>query len=619
MRYDGIGRAAPPYPNAPNMHYPLVDTMIEKVKPVFIGQLYGQRLLADFTSGVPQDDALTSKAEQLFDYLLKQQTNFERTAYTSIDHMLMYGRGPMKVYWDADNKRIQFVPVRPIHIIVPSWTEELGEADWLVHVIHMSEAAYRRKKKYNQDEAFIKRIKGKGDRDGSTGEHEDEIKLRSGITCGQDDRQIVLWEAYRRSGETIQIETASPMLPDEQMREDFPMPYRHGEMPFGDLRYELADPDYYSPRGMTEVLSQRELALCKLWNHKLQFLDYAGQPVFKNAGGGVLPSNWKNEPGKILPQGIEPVDAKNAPLDFKEEMEMERALAEDRVQVPDLSAGQHLAGNRGSNGDITATQIQAITGQSNTANDTRSRIFRMQLAGIFGQAWELMNQFIFPQGAVTLEDHSEVPQEALHAKYRVMPSGSPDSANRESRQARGIAFYQLLQGNPYIKQDELTTWTLEQGDATMVDRLVQEPMDAQQDQQEQQANELVLMENHFTPRVKPADDDKVHVSTMAEWGEWQIHTGNPVSPEMAGRVLAHLGQHEQQMDQKKDKEGLALLQKLQPYVQILQSLAAQGQMQMQGGMPGQPQLGAPPPQQAPRGPIAAPPAALGVPSASLAL
>src|SRR5689334_3000885 len=92
MRYEGIKRAVKPYKNAPDMHYALVDTMIEKIKPFYIAQIYGQERIASFTSISPQTDALTSMAEKLFDYTLKQRSNFERTIYTSIDHMLMYGR-----------------------------------------------------------------------------------------------------------------------------------------------------------------------------------------------------------------------------------------------------------------------------------------------------------------------------------------------------------------------------------------------------------------------------------------------------------------------------------------------------------------------------------------------
>src|SRR5262249_29686116 len=87
MRYTGIKRAAKPYPNAPDMHYPLVDSFIEKLTPFYISQLYGQERLAAFVAGKPQPENLTTLGEKLFDYVVKHQTNFERAIYTSIDWM----------------------------------------------------------------------------------------------------------------------------------------------------------------------------------------------------------------------------------------------------------------------------------------------------------------------------------------------------------------------------------------------------------------------------------------------------------------------------------------------------------------------------------------------------
>src|SRR6266576_1289886 len=91
MRYEGIKRLSLPYPGAPDMHYPLVDTMIEKMKPFYIAQIYGQERLATFASGIPQSMELTLLAEQLFDYTTKQFTNFERAIHTAIDYMMLYG------------------------------------------------------------------------------------------------------------------------------------------------------------------------------------------------------------------------------------------------------------------------------------------------------------------------------------------------------------------------------------------------------------------------------------------------------------------------------------------------------------------------------------------------
>lgn len=606
MRYQGIPRAKKPYPNAPDMHYPLGDTMIEKLKPFYISLIYIQERLSAFTSGKPQTPDTTSLGERLFDYVLKQKTNFERSLHTAVDYMLMYGRCPVKIYWSTELKKLCYNPIRPIYIITPSWTEELVEADWIIHVQHLSEAEYRRNKNLKQNDALIKRIKGKGDsRNSGTNTQEQASYQRQGITYGQSDNQIVLWECYTREGDKIVIDTISPILgPDEPIRDNFGMPYEHGQPPFADLRYELADADYYSPRGIVEILSQDELSLCKLWNHKLQYLDFFGQPIFKNSGTAANPQNFQNTPGRILPPGVEPLPPQGAPLDFKDEMQTHRALAEDRIQIPDLSAGEHLVGKRGAKGGTTATQINALLGQSTSGNDMRARIFRLQLATLYAQSWSLICQYM-PKSERILEDFTPVPEGAMHTDYGIAPSGSADSYSKEQRVAKAMAYKQALTGDPSIKQNELTKWMLEQDDSSLVKRLYQEPQEAAQDQAEDQAEEIVLMLNGYSaPRVKPDDDDKAHVMSMAKWVEWRSQSGQPIPPTMAQWLIQHGQAHQQQMMHKRDKQGMAMF-KSDPAVlaaiQQLEAIISQAQQQQQtadpqNGMQGGPQMPPGPPQ-----------------------
>lgn len=582
MRFTGVGRSKKPYPGAPNTHYPLIDTMIDKLRPFYLAQIYGQERAAAFTSQKPQSDELTSLAEKFFDGKLKQQTNFERAIFTATDHMLMYGRGPVKIYWDAKNKKLTFAPIRPIYIIVPSWTEELCDADWLVHVMHLSERQYRDNDLFEQGDDFIKSIKGKGHQEGGTVGQEQDILKREGITAGLNKNQIVVWEVYSREKDgAITVETISPILgaSGKPVREAFGLPYKHGEIPVVDLRYEITDADYYSPRGVAEILAQHELDLCKLWNHKLQHLDYHGQPMFENAGTIGNIANFSAQPGEILPQGIKPVQGANAPLDFQQEMTLQRSLAEDRIQIPDLSNNQHdLSGKKGA--QSTATGIQAIMAQSGAGNDMRSRIFRLQLAAVYRQGWSITCQY--DKEKLQLDDFTQVPAEVLHDEYKIDPSGSADSFSKEKRVAKAAMYLQVMTGRPGVKEAEMTKWAFEQDDADLAKRLYEEPAEQQADQAEAQASELVLMLNGFTPRVKPEDDDKTHVITGAQWVQNKMQAGEPIMPDMAQRLLDHGAAHAEQISKKQDKEGEQVLQQVAPISQILEQIVGLHQQIQQG-------------------------------------
>src|SRR6266567_1905397 len=80
LRYTGIKRRVKPYPNAPDVHYPLVDTVIEKLKPFYAQQVYANERVATFISQKGKSREMTTAAEQFFDYSLKQRSNFENAS-----------------------------------------------------------------------------------------------------------------------------------------------------------------------------------------------------------------------------------------------------------------------------------------------------------------------------------------------------------------------------------------------------------------------------------------------------------------------------------------------------------------------------------------------------------
>ena len=92
MRHVGLRRISSPYPGAADLHFPLIDSIIERLKPFFYNQLYGNDQFAAFTSLKTQPADTTSAVGAWFDYRLKQKTNLERKMLTCIDAMCMAGR-----------------------------------------------------------------------------------------------------------------------------------------------------------------------------------------------------------------------------------------------------------------------------------------------------------------------------------------------------------------------------------------------------------------------------------------------------------------------------------------------------------------------------------------------
>ena len=143
MRRDGLRRRFKPWPGAADLHYPLADTIIEKMLPFYYGQLFATDRLVDMTSKDPQRVDLAVEAAYYFDYKLKNHSNLESAYLIVCNYMMQYGHGIMKTTWDFDRKQVCFDPINPTYIILPpEATHDICYADRIVHVRHLSPWTY---------------------------------------------------------------------------------------------------------------------------------------------------------------------------------------------------------------------------------------------------------------------------------------------------------------------------------------------------------------------------------------------------------------------------------------------------------------------------------------------
>lgn len=586
MRHQGLRRRFPPYSGAADLHFPLIDSLIERLKAFYFQQLYATATIPNFVSLKPQEDELTSGCGAWMDYRLKQRSNFERATLTTIDYMLLSGLCPQKVFWDDTAKKIRFIPRNPIHLIVPKYTVDIQDAPRIVDVLHMSVADYKRNKNFDQDEAKIKRIKGKGgdDSGGANQLYQDKM-LREGLTVAASDDEIVLWEVYTRESDCIKVQTFSPLMPNEgeEVRDDFKLPYDQGEFkdknvyPFSVYQMEIKDEGMYAPRGIAEINAAFETSLCKMWNQKHDWMDYFNRPTYSQERDMGNPSNWKQQPGQILPPGIVPNPSVAPPMSFDEEMQGTRALSEYRTNIPDLSTGQqHLAGRQGAKGDVTATQINAIVGMSGLADDMRVRVFRMGEGQSLKMAWSLYLQFDKDSLDYVVGDSvSKIDKQALHGEYLISPNGSADSWNKGLQMQKAAARKQMFTGDPSVEQGELTKTCLELDDPGLVKRLYVDPKLKQQDEAEQQSVEILLMLGNFGAPVHPGDDDKVHLQTVGQFGQKRMEEGQPVTAIQAQLLFQHITGHLQALQTKKDKAFGQFQKMMRPMLEVLQQMAQQ--------------------------------------------
>ena len=67
MRHTGLRRKNKPWKNASDLHFPLADSVVERLKPFYFMQIVGMDTIASFVPMRQQDAGMTVTAERWFD------------------------------------------------------------------------------------------------------------------------------------------------------------------------------------------------------------------------------------------------------------------------------------------------------------------------------------------------------------------------------------------------------------------------------------------------------------------------------------------------------------------------------------------------------------------------
>ena len=544
MRHDGLQRRNKPYANAANLHFPLIDQSIQKFAPFYYNQIFQRETLANFVAKQAQKNDYTRAAAEFHHYVLLEETNFRDEIPVVIDTMLLRGRGVMKQWWDVLKGKLCFESVDFQHIITPAGTVDLDDADWIVHVKHLSAHAYKRDRRYNQDPALLKKISGGADEAGDDAEV--EKAQREGLTYVRDKNRIVLWEVYQKTGGGWTVYTYAPNAQREFIRKPFGLVTKcQGEVfqPFVSFAFEAKDKGWLSPRGVAERLAPYEAWLCKVWNSKADALDFTSRPLFTSAKD-ALPTQLQSiqfRPGEVLPGGLQRLDmgGPNAALDH--EMVNTRMIAEQSIAMPDVGIGNAL----NTRDSKTATEVEQIGALMSQGVEMRGAIFRSPLAKVYQRAWALIVQYRKKDLQYYFSEELRVmPPDALGEIYQIAPSGSPDQWQPERRRQRAGQRFQQYLGNPYVDQEELTKATLEEDDPVLVRRLFRPAGLSDAKEAEDEAIEITaLLEHGFPAQAMPHENHMLRIKILV--GRMQQHgaLGHPVDPMAQQRLIEHLGQH----------------------------------------------------------------------------
>ena len=546
MRHDGLRRKNKPWPGASDLHFPLIDTAVSKLKPFYYQQITGRDTICSFVPMRQQLAPLTTAVERWFDYHIKEKTNFQKESLTWIDHMLMTGHSVMKIFWDDENKSCKFEAVDPLYWIIPEHTTDLHDADWMVQIMPMSVSAFLRDDRY--DHSFLDKIRGDGrDENTNTTQRDNEKFRREGLTYSGDDNMVIVWEHYKRdeNGNWV-VCTYSPLVPDHDLRPPMKLPYRHGKAPFVDTTYEVKDKGWYAGRGVPEQVAPEESYLNKLMNGKSDAITFYNTPMFRSERDIPNSSNIRFRPGQILPYALQPIMMPQPPISWEQEIVQTRMIAEQRLSLPDFGVGQMINTKE----RRTATEVNAIGGMMERSVDLRARIFRLALARVYRQAYQLYLQYA-PKDLMFryLEDATSLQADALHGEYTIEPKGGVDGVDRSMLMQRAIMRKQLMAQSPWIDQIELDKSILELDDPSLVKRLVRDPQFKSADEAEDEAHNIPIMERGYMPVPNQADDPRPRLPVLLGYINKMSQQGEEFEPEgkqaFMGRISTLLEQLEQ--------------------------------------------------------------------------
>jgi hypothetical protein len=542
MRHYGKTRAQKPYPGAPDLHFPLIDTNIEKLKPLFMQQIVGLDTVATFVSRKTARHPAITTIEYWFDYKVREKSNLQEEALSWVDYALMGGRAPIKVYWKGKKGegRVQYDAIDPLYLIVPSYTKELQDADWVVHVMPFSKAAYVRSGLYKTDKDTLERLTTTtpDSRDPGEVEKRQARELREGITHDPKSENIIVWEHYKRRDDgKWNVYTYSPTLPDVDLREPMELPYDHGMVPFVDFAQEIKDKGWYSPRGIAEKLAPFEASLCHLWNQKHEAIQYYNKPIFRAEREVPSTVNLRMQPGLILPYGVVPAPMPQPPVSFDQEMISTRSIAEQLVANPDYGMGQVIdTKNR-----RTATEVQAIAGQSAQAGDMRARLFRMALAKCYKMHYALLLQYDKTDMLYRIQDDiGNLDPSLLHAEYDIEPKGGMNEVNRQFLLNRAVARKQLFANSPWVDQAEIDKSIMELDDPTLIKRAFRDPNLKGQDEAEDESKGIPSLLLGLPIPVKPGQNYSVRIGALLQFIEQAVQNGMVVPPSGRQALLGRL-------------------------------------------------------------------------------
>lgn len=368
-------------------------------------------------------------------------------------------------------------------------------------------------------------------------------KKTSSSSSEQDDIHLLhetcVW--YDINGDGIKercIATWPDITPADVLR-FIEVPYDHGEFPYRQVRRELNDPGFYTPRGIPALDEDYQKGISQAVNQAENNGTIANAPVVVMRRNTV--TNIKSRryiPGETIETTGPPSDYElrtfaniSQPILFQLAQYLKN-WADQRIGnvTQGLSEISNLPG-AGPGGKKTKAEIDLISSLQGEVQSLDLQVWQQQMAGVYYQIDALYDQYGDEEEEVIITGQSpqKMTRRETQGKWNIVPNGRLDNTNPILRANKAFNLMKIFMGDPDIKQYELKKLFLTDYDHRLANKLLYSEEDRQRKQQMQEQ----MMEQMRQKAIKEGIDLKRIDIMLDVWKETMMTpiTGRKYAPD----------------------------------------------------------------------------------------
>lgn len=511
------------YRNAPNFVDPIIDDNIRDGVSQEMSMMFSTRQLANFHGLTSEAVAKKRDAETGFDSMLRMLLGWRRKIENALDNKRAIGFAILKQtenntsyekYFDIPgdvidpvvdaagqpvldgegNPKVTVIQTRktlpdmavvsPFDFIVPTNTEELGDAERCCQVFRYSKRKFKalgKAQSWENVEEIVKKYAGADDQEGDdTRTHSEgvgkELKI-SGEDTEVNIDEIVVWEIYHYSdaGEKMRtlVVPAWPDMPLQSLPWAWATTSKERDWPYVQLRNENRELGFYDTRGDAELLLDNQKASTAYMNGKASFMDFFCFPMFT---GPKKATQSKNPgPGSFLADGVKPVTMPQPGAFFDHGADSERAKAARRT-----GASEGGFSKKGG-GDKTATQVNAESINASRQTNVSATRDGDPMSEFYMMMWTWLQHNPIP---LPMFVHGDIRGDGMmetsvyDLQFIVQAASNSQNSNPDFVLQQMMALGPILQASPMVRQDELMRILVDQLNPQLTEKLVVDPESA---------------------------------------------------------------------------------------------------------------------------------------------